>query len=287
SNNTWGLGFSETNDIFGSTANNTHAVYVGIPRRYVEDVRGLPSRAGSQKIDGHYAMMPITPNVRQVDVHGGFTAAAGFNLYTAREYPREYWNRVGLVSEPTGGVLHRAILEKVGAGFQEKDGKNLLAAVDEWVGPVDAQVGPDGQVWVADWYNFIIQHNPTPPGFETGEGNAYVNPLRDKTHGRIYRIVYRGSNGDDQPRSLSADRPQELVRALEDDNMFWRMTAQRLLVERGNTDVVPQLIELVGSRRTDELGLAPGPLHALWTLHGLGQLDGSNPRATEAAVRAL
>src|SRR5690606_32899924 len=198
----------------------------------------------------------------------------------------EYWNRIALVSEPTGGVLHRAILEKDGAGYVEKDGWNLLAGVDEWVGPVDAQVGPDGQVWVADWYNFIIQHNPTPVGFQNGQGNAYENPLRDKEHGRIYRVVYTGG-ADNSPRSLSRDRPQELVQALEDDNLFWRLTAQRLLVERGNTDVVPQLIQLVGSQRTDDIGLAPGPLHALWTLHGLGQLNGSNAQATAAAVGAL
>ena len=286
SNNTWGLGFNETNDIFGSTANNTHAVYVGIPHRYNADVQGLPNRHGSLKIDGHYEMRAITPNVRQVDVFGGFTAGSGFEVYTARTYPQEYWNRIAFVSEPTGGVVHNAILEKDGAGYTEKDGWNLMAGFDEWVGPVDAQVGPDGHVWVADWYNFIIQHNPTPPGFDNGQGNAYENPLRDKTHGRIYRVVYTGAN--DAPRTeLSADRPGELVEALSDDNKFWRTTAQRLLVERGQTDVVPQLIRLVGNTQTDEIGLAPGPLHALWTLHGLGQLDGSNQQALQAAVGAL
>jgi len=129
-NNTWGLGFSEANDVFGSTANNTHAMYVAIPHRYQQDVKGLPPRAGSTKIDGHYNMTPITKNVRQVDVFGGFTAAAGFNLYTARSYPKEYWNRIAFVSEPTGRVLHRAILEPKGAGFAEKDGWNLLASDD-------------------------------------------------------------------------------------------------------------------------------------------------------------
>jgi putative membrane-bound dehydrogenase-like protein len=286
SNNTWGLGFSETFDIFGSTANNTHAVYVGIPLRFSEEAKGLAPRFGSEKIDGHYAMAAITPNVRQVDVFGGFTAAAGFNLYTARAYPQEYWNRVALVSEPTGRVLHRAILEKKGAGFVEKDGWNLLASVDEWVGPVDAQVGPDGQVWVADWYNFIIQHNPTPAGFDNGKGNASENPLRDQTHGRVYRVVYKGSPAY-KPMSLSKDRPAELVKALGNDNLLWRMTAQRLLVERGNKDVVNSLIKLTKNRKVDALGLNPGALHALWTLQGLGALDGSNRQATAAAVAAL
>ena len=289
SNNTWGLGFSETFDVFGSTANNTHAVYVGIPQRYARGVRGLTNplaRAGAEKIDGHYTMMAITPNVRQVDVFGGFTAAAGFNLYTARAYPREYWNRVAFVSEPTGRVLHQAVLQEQGAGFVERDGWNLLASVDEWVAPVDAQVGPDGQVWVLDWYNFIIQHNPTPPGFENGEGNAYINPLRDQERGRIYRVVYRGSEPE-RPMSLAGATPQQLVAALENDNLFWRLTAQRLLVERGNADVAPALIRLVQDREVDALGLNPGALHALWTLHGLGLLDGSNGQATAAAVAAL
>jgi uncharacterized protein len=249
-------------------------------------VKGLPPRAGSTKIDGHYAMAPISKQVRQVDVFGGFTAAAGFNLYTARSFPKEYWNRIAFVSEPTGRVLHRAILEPKGAGYAEKDGWNLMASDDEWFGPVDAQTGPDGAVWVADWYNFIIQHNPTPPGFENGKGNAYVNPLRDKKHGRIYRVVYEGAPAAKR-MALGKDRPAELVAALRNDNLFWRLTAQRLLVERGNTDVVPQLLALARDRSVDELGLNPGALHALWTLHGLGQLNGTNAQATEAATAAL
>ena len=55
-------------------------------------------------------------------------------------------------------------------------------------------------------------------------------------------------------------------------------TPQRLLVERGQTDVVPQLIELASDKSVDAIGLNVGAIHALWTLHGLGALDGSNPR---------
>ena len=75
---------------------------------------------------------------------------------------------MGLVTEPTGRVLHKAVLERKGAGYTEKNGFNLLASSDEWFAPVHAEVGPDGAIWVADWYNFIIQHNPTPRGFENG-----------------------------------------------------------------------------------------------------------------------
>ncbi|MEO8593511.1 MAG: PVC-type heme-binding CxxCH protein [Candidatus Solibacter sp.] len=286
SNNTWGLGLSETFDIFGSTANNTHSVYVGIPNKYSADVKGLPQRAGSRKIDGHYAFAPISSGVRQVDVHGGYTAAAGFNLYTARVYPKEFWNRIAFVNEPTGRLVHMAILDKNGAGYDEKDGFNLVSNSDEWFAPVVSEVGPDGNVWISDFYNFVIQHNPTPSGFQNGKGNAYINPLRDQTHGRIYRVVYTGAPAQ-KSLSLSKDRPAELVSALSNDNLGWRMHAQRLLVERGNRDVAGQLIALVKNKTVDDMGMNPAALHALWTLSGLGMIDGSNTAASAAAVEAM
>ncbi len=291
SNNTWGLGFTETFDVFASTANNTHSVYLGIPDRYYEGVVGIPTN-GSIKIDGHYAMHPITENVRQVDVFGGFTAASGHHFYTARSFPESYWNKIALVCEPTGHLLHMAMIHKDGAGFTEKDGWNLLASADEWVSPVEAKVGPDGAVWVADWYNFIVQHNPTPNpdrgGYqaENGNGNAYINPLRDKEHGRIWRIVYDQAEPY-EPITLSHDDPAGLITALRNDNLFWRTTAQRLLVERANTDVLPDLYRLMEHKTTDDQGLNPAAQHTLWTLHGLGALNGTNDEAYRVAVEAL
>ena len=64
-----------------------------------------------------------------------------------------------------------------------------------------AEVGPDGNVWVIDWYNFIVQHNPTPAGFKTGKGDAYETDLRDKKHGRIYRLVYEGRQAANEAAS--------------------------------------------------------------------------------------
>jgi putative membrane-bound dehydrogenase-like protein len=277
SNNTWGLGITEDNSLFASTANNTHSVFLGIPNAAMEGLTGIPAQ-GSLKIDGHYDMQPITQNYRQVDVFGGFTAAAGHHFYTARRYPSWYWNKVAFVCEPTGGLVHIAKIEKNGAGYIEKDGGNLFASSDEWVSPVEAKVGPDGNVWVADWYNFIVQHNPTPSedfgGFkgENGAGNAYVNPLRDKSRGRIWRVIPKISK-DEDALVLDKENPEELVSALSHGNMFWRMTAQRLLVERDSTDVLMSLYKLVNdSSIVDDLGMNVGALHALWTIEGLGAL---------------
>ena len=78
-----------------------------------------------------------------------------------------------------------------------------------------------------------------------------------------------------------------LVAALSSDNMLWRLHAQRLLIERGQKDVVPQLIALTRNKSVDELGLNGGALHALWTLQGLGELANLNSEAGKAAVDAL
>ena len=96
----------------------------------------------------------------------------------------KYWNRTAFVCEPTAHIVGQGIVEKDGAGFRTRDGWTLLAGAEEWVSPVHAQVGPDGAVWIADWYNFINQHNPTPPGHSNGAGNAYETSMRDRTRGR-------------------------------------------------------------------------------------------------------
>jgi uncharacterized protein len=269
SNNTWGLGFNEAGDLFGSTANNSHGWYMAIPNRYFGESR---VDNGGRGTDTHKDMKPITPKVRQVDVFGGFTAAAGHNFYTARAYPQKYWNSIAFVSEPTGHVLHQNHMVKKGTDYVDQEAFNLLAGADEWVSPVFAEVGPDGAVWVADWYSFIIQHNPTPRGFDNGRGNAYDTDLRDFSHGRIYRIGWKDAPAY-TPISLSKDRPAELVATLKSTNMLWRQHAQRLLVERGNKDVVPELIALVKDTSVDEIGLNTAAIHSLWTLHGLGAIN--------------
>ncbi|MEO6236222.1 MAG: plastocyanin/azurin family copper-binding protein, partial [Vicinamibacterales bacterium] len=110
--------------------------------------------------------------------------------------------------------------------------------------------------------------------------------LRDKQRGRIYRVVYDTAPAA-QRRSLSKKDPAGLLAALASDNMLWRLHAQRLLVERGQTDVVPKLIALTRNTSVDEVGTNGGAFHALWTLHGLGALNSTTTDAFRAAVAAL
>src|SRR5260370_30094023 len=84
---------------------------------------------------------------------------------------------------------------------------------------------------------------------------------------------------------LDTAKPERLVETLKNVNMFWRLQAQRLLVERGKTDVVPALLKSVANESVDELGLNAGVTHSVWTLSGLAVL--ANKKFDTGAVSGL
>ena len=128
-----------------------------------------------------------------------------------------------------------------------------------------AEVGPDGNVWVIDWYSYIVQHNPTPPGFKTGKGGAYSTELRNSKFGRIYKIVPENSK-DPQPKiTLKGATPENLVATLKNDNMFWRLHAQRLLIERGQEGCCSGTDQ---ARRRIALSIPSGSTRGRFTLCG-------------------
>ena len=158
-NNTWGLGLNEAGDVFGSTANRNPAFFGGFPETgYPAGKKGTSARMIADEIAFH----PITPNVRQVDAFGQYTAGAGYAFATSNQFPPEWRDRMAFIGGPTGHLL--GMFENVpeGAGYLAINRFHLLASADEWFSPVAAEVGPDGHLWIADWYNFIIQHKPNP-----------------------------------------------------------------------------------------------------------------------------
>lgn len=301
-NNTWGFGQNAEGDVFGSTANGNPSFYGYLPAHLLNptqpgfgrrggggfrpgyrlgpdneiesataNVRRLPS---AKSLAPGLRMHPNTPNVRMVDNFGGYTAAAGHAFMVSDALPPRLRGKA-LVTEPTAKLIGIMDIRPEGAGYQARDGFNLLASSDEWMSPIFADVGPDGAVWVIDFYSFIIQHNPTPSpqsaGIQatTGRGGAYQteNDLRDQSHGRIYRVAWK--DGPRSPiRSLAKEKSSECVAALDSGNQFWALTAQRLLVDSRVTNSAPALRKRVRSASGGK-----GATHALWALEGLGALD--------------
>ena len=133
-----------------------------------------------------------------------------------------------------------------------------------------AEVGPDGNVWVIDWYNYIVQHNPTPDGFQDRQGQRLRNrPARQDARPHLPPRLRRGPADrasldltQAQPRSNSSPR-------IKTDNLFWRARPAAARRTR-KTDVVPALLKLLNDESIDEIGLNVARIHALWTLHGSG-----------------
>ena len=109
--------------------------------------------------------------------------------------------------------------------------------------------------------------------------------MRDHERGRIYRLVYK-DGAVNAPISLDKNDKAGLLKALRNNNMFWRTTAQRLLVENKDLSVAPDLINIINTSNVDAAGVNAPAIHALWTLHGLGLLK-NNVNAIATATKAL
>ena len=282
SNNTWAQSTNDAGDQFGGTANGAPIFFGGIPAStFPKGMRGMSAKKINVVPEAH----TITPNYRQVDVMNGYTAACGSAFVYSANLPARMQGKA-LVCEPTMKLVALMDVKPDGAGYKALDSMNIFASSDEWTSPVYAEVGPDGAIWIADWQNFIIQHNPTPSvergGFKgvVGPGGAHENELRDHSRGRIYRVVWNDAKPG-KLRSLEGASTPELVAGLNSDTQTWRLTAQRLLVEGKKLDATPELKRLVLANDG-----ATGAIHALWTLHGLGQLDEATQRAALAAKDA-
>ena len=267
-NNTWGLGFTEQFDVLGSTANRQPSWQVigdgGNVRRADRGTRIFPTTLDIQGSDGWDPPVELLGDgkIRAKSRH--YTAAAGHAVYTAERFPEDWRNKVAFVCEPTGHLVSMTRLRTENADFIAPfEGENLYASSDAWSAPVAAETGPDGAVWISDWYNIIVQHNRPGAPFEQtkverGAGAAYVTPLREKAMGRIYRVYPKGSIGS--ASVLKAEDSGSLLRGLEHPSLGVRLHAQRLLVETGKKDLVVPL------------GAAAKGRHGIHALHALKQL---------------
>jgi len=243
-----------------------------------------PILYGAYDLKGQFPedFMQVWPLIGLADHQGGagrtlpdkklnhFTASCGQEVVRTDRYPADFRGDV-LISEPVGRLVRRAkvAVEDGITRISNPHGHDeFIRSSDPNFRIVNMTVGPDGCLYLVDMYRGIIQE-----GNWVREGSYLRKVVQqyslDKVagHGRIWRLVHDDFKPGPQPRMLE-ETPAQLVAHLSSPIGWWRDTAQKLLVVKGDKSVVPALTELALHGKE-----VLGRIHALWTLEGLGALD--------------
>ena len=218
---------------------------------------------------GHYQRQagtfpPFTIPLGSITDHGHQkTAYCGIAFLDTDVYPPQFRERI-CVGNIHGGAINMDRLQRDGATYLGKGEADLLNANDAWFMPVALKIGPDGCLYVLDWYD---RYHCSQDAARDPEGV-------DRLKGRLYRLRYQ--NTPRAPRiNLATESDDQLIARLSSGNLYFRETAQRILTERLGTtprELRAKLESLVlsGAATTSD---RKARLHALWALIGSGALE--------------
>jgi mono/diheme cytochrome c family protein len=198
-----------------------------------------------------------------------YTSAGSPTAYVGDRLPAELRRSV-FVTEPAGNLVGRMIIDDDPSGMPRArsayDHSEFITNEDQRFRPVNVATAPDGTMYVVDMYRGIIQHRVFITGYL--EQKIIERGMEQPIGlGRIWRVVHTTTKRGERPQ-LAHKNTADLVPVLGHPNGWWRLTAQRLLVERGDKSVAPALRTLARTSTDDR-----ARLHALWTLDGLGEAD--------------
>ena len=220
----------------------------------------------------------------QIDLVGSFTASAGCAIYDGGTWPED-WRYSYFTTEPTINLIHHEVVKPDGVSFianKIRDAE-FIGGRDLWFRPIETRIGPDGALYLLDFYNQAVIHNDTRGPKHNGV-NASVRPDRDHYFGRIWRVDHKQSKPLEAAH-LDKASTEQLIDALDNPNRWHRMTAQRLLREQGtgrpNDPSQSKLIAALENKVKSGTFL-PGRVQALWTVAALGQTSESLLRGAMA-----
>lgn len=276
SSSQYGQTFDAWNNHFFNNYDN-HIYQEAIASRYLNRNPALLISKATQSLSDHGDIGEIFPVMKDPETQelrrdvASFSSVCGITAYQGGLFPAEF-NNVMFIAESVHNLVHADHLKEDGVSFvasRLRARKEFLTSTDPWFRPVNMYIGPDGALYVLDYYREIIEHPewlwPSVEELRHSE-KVFYNGI-DK--GRIYRITPTEAGPATWTKGLQLGKAtnEELVDKLSDPNMWWRMNAQRLLIDRGTEQIIPALVRMAQNTT------APlGRLHALWTLEGLGFL---------------
>jgi putative membrane-bound dehydrogenase-like protein len=232
---------------------------------------------------------PMTFNRESVEF---FNAGCGLTVFRGTALGEKYYGNA-LVCEPLTNIVHRRLLVPAGSTFvaERADAfREFLSSTDAWFHPVNLTTGPDGALYVVDFYRRWVEH----PNYVPEATRPTIDWREGAAHGRIWRIRRRAlsdtaKDAAARPLLLNHATTADLVQALTDRNGWRRDTAQRLIVERQDREAISLLNAILR-----EAASPAACVHALYCLDGLTAIDNdvliaamdhADPRVREHGVR--
>jgi len=259
--NPWGTAFDRWGQAFATDGAGMEGINFVFPRSVFKTSPGA-----SRVLAG---LSPGQPK------HCGLAIVSG-------QHAPEDWQGNFLAPDFRGHRVNRFKIEESGSGYVATQIEDLVSSTHRAFRPIDVQLGPDGAIYIADWYNPIIQH---------GEVD-FRDPRRDHQHGRIWRVSFEGRDPVQNPDIVGAE-VNDLLAMLKADAAWTRHFAKQELRARGEAEIKPALSEWVEGLAADE---THAKLEAMWLYQHVNLLDqdlmrellvSDNPKARAAALRTL
>jgi putative heme-binding domain-containing protein len=235
-------------------------------------------------VPGAYFVTAVGATRIMKGLNPGQPKHCGLEIVSGRHLPED-WQGDAITNDFRGHRVCRFKLGEDGSTFTSREMTEVIKTNHPAFRPIDVKMGPDGAIYIADWYNPIIQH---------GEVD-FRDPRRDHVHGRIWRVTAKGRPLVKRPDLVGAKTPN-LLNHLKDPEGWTRQNAKRVLKERGAKDVLPALQAWVKGLDPKDLDHEHQLLEALWTYQSLDVvepgllntlLNAKDFHARAAAVRVL
>lgn len=251
-NNIWGFQMRNNGEWYGTEANDFG--YSVVPMEAGTSFPGI----GNERIRSY---QPMLPELHKFRVGGTGISGLAFADDISGSFPDE-WKNVAFLANPITNTINAVRIVRNTNGTVTADHlADFLSSEDKYFRPVNIEFGPDGCLYIADWYDKIISHNEVPT----------TDPDRDKSLGRIWRIRHKSQQPASVPDITKASTPS-LIDYLKSPSLWAKRAAWHQITDRPADEtraLIPALIALAGDISQHELTR----IHALWSIEGLQQYD--------------
>ncbi len=222
------------------------------------------------------AAFVATPNAKRVltGLTPGSPKYASVEILSGRHMPDDVQGDF-VTNDFRANRVVRFKLSDAGAGFSAKIQKDFITGTDKAFRPIDVKMGPDGALYICDWYNPIINH---------GEVD-FRDPRRDHTHGRIWRVTAKGRPLVPRPKLVGA-AVKDLLEHLLDPEDWTRLQAKLIFRERGAAETAPALaawVKGLEGRNLKPDALEHARLEALWAYECIDTVE---PKLLESLLKS-